>query len=165
MRKSMKAVALISMPLVLMIGALSNAKPAKNMPVTKPVSDPADLLDEHIPAGEGRGLVMKTCNMCHQIEKAVAEHRPVPIWAAFITDMRGRGAQANDAQAKVILAYLARHFGQVEINTASKAELIAVLGITPKEAGAILIRRAKTKYTVIDELKAIKNIDPENITF
>lgn len=145
-------------PLLLALGGLSSAQLA-------PALDPADALQDHIPAGVGRSLVMNTCNTCHPIERAVAEHRPADVWRAYIEDMRGRGAQANDKQVQIINSYLSRHFGQVNVNTAPKEELQAVLGITTAQADALIVQRAKKPLMGMSDLPQITGLDAASITF
>lgn len=59
----------------------------------------------------------------------------------------------------VIMAlFVSLVFGAVDLNTASKKELMSVSGIGAKKADAIIEYRNKTPFKSIDELKNIKGI-------
>lgn len=49
-------------------------------------------------------------------------------------------------------------FGAVNINTASKQELMSVNGIGSKKADAIINYRNKNKFNSVDDIKKVKGI-------
>ena len=64
-----------------------------------------------LPAGPGREDVLSMCGQCHGVSTAVAAHRSPDAWHDLIQDMRGRGAQGDDAKANRVHDYLSRYFG------------------------------------------------------
>ena len=72
----------------------------------RPVRSAADL-----PAGAGRDEFVAMCSACHDVSTAVAQRRTSANWQATIDDMRGRGAQGDDATVERVRAYLAATFG------------------------------------------------------
>jgi competence ComEA-like helix-hairpin-helix protein len=80
----------------------------------------------------------RACRMCHPIENVVRMRRTVREWADVLTTMQGRGANATEDEFQGIHWYLSRYYGVVRVNTAAAEELAAVLGLTAKEAEAIV---------------------------
>jgi hypothetical protein len=52
--------------------------------------------------------------MCHSISTAISTTRSLDEWQSMVEDMRGRGADMDDATAGRIAIYLAQHFGQMQ---------------------------------------------------
>ena len=57
--------------------------------------------------------------------------------------MVSRGAGGTDEELAIVLRYLTRHFGVVNVNSAPAKEIEAVLPISPDEAGAIVHYRTE----------------------
>ena len=102
--------------------------------------DGADL-----PAGAGRDTVAKVCIDCHSASNFRKMRLSEDDWWEKIGDMVDRGAKADDAQQKEIVAYLVQNFGKdskVYINTAPHNELMSVLGFSLDESKAVVAYRA-----------------------
>jgi mono/diheme cytochrome c family protein len=65
-----------------------------------------------LPEGEGKDLTQQVCSTCHEINLVTAERHSEQQWKALVDDMVRRGAEASDADKKVILAYLVKNFGK-----------------------------------------------------
>jgi hypothetical protein len=62
-----------------------------------------------LPAGGAKALVEKTCAAgCHSIEVVTSQRMSADAWATVVQTMVARGAKASDAEAKVIVDYLAK---------------------------------------------------------
>jgi hypothetical protein len=66
-----------------------------------------------LPPGGAKALVEKTCGMgCHSVEVVTSQPMNETGWNAIVQNMVARGAQASDAEVKVIVEYLAKTLGQ-----------------------------------------------------
>src|SRR5262249_22115418 len=62
-----------------------------------------------LPAGGEKALVEKTCGSgCHSIEVVTSQRMNQTDWNTLVQGMVARGAQASDAEVKVIVEYLAK---------------------------------------------------------
>jgi competence protein ComEA len=83
--------------------------------------------------------------------------------------MAGVGAVATDEQFASILDYLAKNLApqttaKVNVNAAAAAELVGGLGLTQKDAEAIVSYRAKNgNFKSLDELKKVPGIDLQKL--
>jgi cytochrome c-type biogenesis protein CcmH/NrfF len=57
-------------------------------------------------------LTERVCSACHEISVATSERHSPEQWKAIVEDMVRRGAEASDAERKVILEYLMKNFGK-----------------------------------------------------
>jgi len=66
-----------------------------------------------LPKGGAKVLVEKTCGTgCHSVEVVTSQRMNEKEWNAVVQSMVARGAQASDAEVKVIVDYLARTLGK-----------------------------------------------------
>ena len=71
-----------------------------------------------------------------------------------------RGAPATDEQFATVKRYLTRYFAIVSVNTAPAEELSAVLGLSPRDAGAIVeYRKVHGGFADIAALLKVEGID------
>ena len=89
----------------------------------------------------GEETIDRICTSCHPLEDITRARRPARDWNDVVTEMASRGAAATDAQLATVRQYLTRYFGSVSVNTASAEELSAVLGLSPRDATAIVEHR------------------------
>jgi quinoprotein glucose dehydrogenase len=63
--------------------------------------------------GGAKSLVAKTCGTsCHSMDVLTSQRTDEKGWNAIVQNMVARGAQASDADVKVIVQYLAKNFGR-----------------------------------------------------
>ncbi len=66
-----------------------------------------------LPAGGEKALVEKTCGTdCHSIEVVTSQRMKPADWTSLVQNMVSRGAEASDAQVKVIADYLGKTLGR-----------------------------------------------------
>ncbi len=66
-----------------------------------------------LPAGGEKALVEKTCGTgCHSVEVVTSQRMNETDWNAIVQNMVARGAQASDAEVKVIVEYLGKTLGR-----------------------------------------------------
>jgi quinoprotein glucose dehydrogenase len=66
-----------------------------------------------LPPGGAKALVEKTCGTgCHSVEVVTSQRMKEAEWDAMVKNMVARGAQATDAEVKVIVEYLGKTLGR-----------------------------------------------------
>jgi glucose dehydrogenase len=66
-----------------------------------------------LPTGGAKALVEKTCGVsCHSVEVVTSQRMNEKEWNAIVQSMVARGAQASDAEMKVIVEYLGKTLGR-----------------------------------------------------
>jgi quinoprotein glucose dehydrogenase len=66
-----------------------------------------------LPPGGAKALVQKTCGTsCHSIEVVTSQRMNEADWNAMVQSMVARGAQASDAEVKVVVDYLTKTLGR-----------------------------------------------------
>jgi competence protein ComEA len=134
------------------------AKPAPQTPA------PAEAEDEDAFAAKVEETMQKTCITCHPFEQIIRTRRTDREWKELLARMAILGATANEQQFAMIKKYLTRWYGLVRINTATAAELSAVLGLSPKDAAAIVAyRKANGKFADSAALAKVEGIDKAKI--
>lgn len=106
----------------------------------------ARLQAADLPAGSGRETLIRDCTGCHRADDFAA-YRHTPDEYRSIVYRMGDRAQAPARDLDEITAYLAKNFPKVEdpskvnVNKATAKELETRLGLTAKEAEAIVAYR------------------------
>ncbi len=107
-----------------------------------------------LPEGPGRDAVKKVCAKCHEIETVVASRRTRIAWQQMTDDMVSRGAKGSDEELVAVVDYLTVHYGKVNVNTATVEDLTDLLGLSEKEAKAILAYREQNgAFKSFDDLQ------------
>jgi competence ComEA-like helix-hairpin-helix protein len=112
----------------------------------------------------GELTVNKACgNQCHGLEN-LETRRTVDGWNSIVKEMVDRGALVTDNELAIVKQYLKRYYGVIAVNTAPADELSAVLGLSPKDAKAIVdYRTAHGKFVDVDALLKVPGIDKTKI--
>lgn len=121
-----------------------------------------------MPDDEGRDLTVKLCgNECHTIEKVIAERKSKSQWAETMETMRTDGAEGTDDEFKVIVRYLATHYGvQVQINKATVRQIDDVLVLVEGQADAIVkYREANGPFADWASLLRVPGLDVKRMEF
>jgi competence protein ComEA len=97
---------------------------------------------QQFPDGPGKETTLQLCANCHKPD-VIFEHRQGrDEWVATIQKMIESGAEGTPEQFGAVLDYLAKNFGPdappVNVNKASAADLESALGLTGKDAAAIV---------------------------
>jgi competence protein ComEA len=116
-------------------------------------------------ARAGEAMTERICaTACHTTEKVYTKRRTARDWGDVITQMAARGAPATDEQFATVKRYLTRYFAIVSVNTAPAEELSAVLGLSPKDAKAIVeYRKVHGDFADIAALLKVEGIDKAKI--
>ena len=102
----------------------------------------------------------RVCILCHPFENIIKTRRNVTDWNIQVTTMAGRGAPGTDADFATITKYLIRFYGLVHVNSATAEELTSVLGLSAKDANAVVeYRKAHGKFADLAALEKVDGID------
>jgi len=102
----------------------------------------------------------RLCSRCHDGARITAMRRTSTEWEEVITKMIERGATGTEQELNSVFDYLLATFGKVYVNTAAADELMAVLGLSKKDAEAIVdYRKANGTFAEFDALKKVPGID------
>ena len=139
----------------LFVSTLLSASPAGQTPAAQPQSSSSAPADD--PANE---LFIATCNRCHDAARITALRRTKTEWEEVINKMIERGATGSEEDFQTVFGFLRRHYGKVYINTAPSEEITATLGLSSKDADALLAyRKANGNFADFDAVKKVPDID------
>jgi competence protein ComEA len=115
---------------------------------------------QDLPEGKGKDAVDQVCGACHGTDLVSGRRATKEGWKYIVDDMVSRGASATNEQIASINDYLAKNFGQVNINKAPSAEIAGVLEITPAQADAIVkYRMDHGDYKTMDDVKKAPGLE------
>ncbi len=125
---------------------------------------------QELPPGEGKDVLLKQCSGCHQLNVVTSQHKSESAWTDTVIEMRNRGANGSDEEMEQIIHYLATNYGpasaaaKVNVNTASAAELMTGLMLSPSEADAVVTFRVRNgKFKDIASLQLVAGVDAAKI--
>ena len=105
-------------------------------------------------------LFIQTCNRCHDAARITALRRTKTEWEEVINKMIERGATGSEEDFMTVFGYLRRHYGKVYINSAPIEEITTTLGLSNKDADAIVaFRKTNGNFADLDAVKKVPNID------
>ena len=96
------------------------------------------------PAADAKGAATfaRVCSLCHDGARILSNRRSKSQWTEVIEKMMERGAQVSDEDFEVVMDYLLRHYGRINVNKAEAEDLAIVIGVSKKDAEAIVRYRA-----------------------
>ena len=122
---------------------------------------------DKLPEGPGKATVVKVCHGCHSPDVVATKHRTQEEWEHAVVDMINAGATGTDDEFAEIVDYLTKNFpkqAKVNVNKAPADALVTALGITSKEAEAIVAYRQKNgDFKVVADLKKVPELDYSKI--
>jgi len=123
------------------------------------VSVPAAQAQD-LPEGKGKDLVDQVCGACHGTDLVSSRRATKQGWSYIVDDMVSRGASATNEQIAQINEYLAKYFGQVNVNKGPASELASVLEISDAQAQAIIKYRGEHgDFKSVDDLKKVPGLE------
>ena len=140
----------------LIASTLLAAAPFGHAQAQQPSSSPTDD-----PAAE---LFSQMCSRCHDGARITAIRRTKSEWEDVLTKMIERGATGSEEDFLTVFGYLRRHHGKVYINTATLDEITTSLGLSQKDADAILAyRKAHGSFADFEAVKKVPDIDVKTL--
>ena len=111
---------------------------------------------------KGKVAFERACVGCHQIEVATNSRYTETGWRQMVNTMVERGAELSPPEIVDVTAYLAKNFGKTNVNTATAVQLEEALGLTEKEAQAIVSYRGQNgDIKSLDQLKTVPGVSPD----
>lgn len=120
---------------------------------------------EELPEGAGKDVIAKHCSGCHQGTALARYQKPRDEWDAIVTRM-GQRTAATREELNTLVDYLAANFPKVDdptkvnMNKAGGKEIVDRLGLTAKEAEAIVAyRERRGNFRAWGDLLVIYGVD------
>jgi competence protein ComEA len=116
------------------------------------------------PEDHAAAAFKRVCATCHDAERILSARRTRTQWQEVIDKMVERGAAGTDEDFAAAEQYLLRVSGRVNVNRALSNDIVDVLGLTQKDADAILeYRKSHGEFKDFDELCKVPGIDLEKL--
>jgi len=157
--------------LVASIATTAAVPPAQQTKPPQPASNAAAketpdfvIQNEEELATVGEEIVLRVCETaCHKMENH-DRRRPAYEWNGVIQTMIERGAMASVKDVAIIRQYMKRYYGVLAVNTAPAEEFSAVLGLSARDAQAVIAyRTANGKFLDAEALARVPGIDKAKI--
>ena len=85
-------------------------------------------------------------------------------WEEVINKMIERGATGSEDEFQTVFGYLRRHYGKVYINSADSEEITTSLGLSDKDADAMVAyRKANGNFQDLEAVKKVPDIDVKTL--
>lgn len=107
----------------------------------------------------------RNCVKCHTADRVVGSRRTRTQWEEVMTTMQtARGAVITDEDWDVVLNFLVKHHGRVNVNRAAANELVEVLGVTAEAAENIVkYRKEHGNFEDFDGFAKVPGLDLEKL--
>jgi YVTN family beta-propeller protein len=66
---------------------------------------------DKLPPGEGRDIIVQKCQLCHDLQRAIAYARPKEQWQHVMGSMIRRGSPVSPEELPTAVSYLTKFFG------------------------------------------------------
>jgi competence ComEA-like helix-hairpin-helix protein len=133
-------------------------------PPPAPAPSTAGAAPAVAPSGPGADLFQRVCVVCHPADRIVSVRKTRTEWEEVIDKMIANGAQVTDDNYGTIEDFLLRNYGTVNVNKAVRDDLVAILGVTPADASAILaFRTSHGPFADFASLEQVPGIDTQKL--
>lgn len=113
-----------------------------------------------VPPGAGKDAALRACTACHGASVWSAARLSRSSWDEVMKRMTIRGMTLSGDEYASVLDYLSKHLTGIDVNLSNSAELVRGLGLTQKQADAIVAYRDKNgPFKNIDDLKRVEGLD------
>jgi competence protein ComEA len=109
-------------------------------------------------------LFVQMCNECHDAARIVSPRRTKVEWMDVINKMIEKGATGSEKDFEAVFEYLLVKYGKVYVNNAKPDEITKILGLSQKDAEAIVAyRMAKGAFADFEAIKKVPDIDVKKL--
>ena len=107
----------------------------------------------------------RNCVRCHPADRIIGSRRTRTQWEEVMTTMQtARGAIIPDEDWDVILNYLVKEHGRVNVNRATVDDLVEVLGVTSQTAETIVkYRKEHGNFEDYDGFAKVPGLDLQKL--
>jgi competence ComEA-like helix-hairpin-helix protein len=135
-----------------------SATPAPDQPAAQPAAQSAA-------DAKGAATFARVCSTCHDGARILSTRRSKTQWTEVIEKMLERGAQVSDEDFEEVMGYLLRNYGRINVNRAAAEDLVIVVGVSEKDAEAIVKHRtSQGDFADFDAIVKVPGIDVEKLT-
>ena len=127
---------------------------------------PAARAQKDFPDAPAKEFVTRICLQCHEPTQLLNQKKTESDWKATVARMAQKGVSAPSEQFDAIAAYMTKYFPKPEdttkinMNKATADEIVAVIGLTPDEAKALVSYRDKHgDYREWGEMLVVYGVD------
>ena len=139
-----------------LVSTVIAASPVTHSPVQQAAAVPAD--------DPAAAIFANTCAKCHDGARITAMRRTAPEWEDIIKKMIEKGAQGSEKDFETIYDYLLRNYGKLFINSAPAGDIVTILGLSEKDAKAIVAYRdGKGPFADFEAVKKVPDIDVKKL--
>jgi competence ComEA-like helix-hairpin-helix protein len=171
----MKQTLFVSCAALIFGAALTAAASSPQVQTSPPIAKPAKVPDPPVKdmtaeqeekwAVETEALVEGACVSCHPIADITKVRKTWVDWNNTVVRMAALGLEVDEDQLTAVKLYMTRYYGLVNVNKASAAEIAAVVGLSGKEAAAVVAyREAHGDFADANALTKVEGIDKAKIT-
>lgn len=122
---------------------------------------------QDMPPGKGLEIMNDACGECHGTERVTSASKNREDWSVAVNRMltKSGAPKVNEASTKLLIEYLVRNLGEdVNVNTATQAQLENELVLSPAEAAAIVgARTAKGNFKAWEDLEKVPGLDAKSL--
>jgi competence ComEA-like helix-hairpin-helix protein len=124
-------------------------------------------LNDYLPPGDAKDLVVQTCTVCHDLRSTVLQRKSRGAWEGTVLKMVDEGAPLQPEEADKVTEYLSTVFGPespplTDVNTASAEDLAKLPGITADLAAKIVAHRtARGPFPTRDDVQGVVGLTDE----
>ena len=130
---------------------------------------------ETLPPGKAKEVIESVCTQCHGLSNITNNRFSKADWQAVVEQMIANGASLSDSEKEMVVEYLALNFpdkktaesaksDKVNVNKATAKELVASLGLSEKEAEAVVQYRQKNgNFAKWEDLQKVPDLDSKKI--
>lgn len=100
------------------------------------------------------------CGKCHPPDRIVSARRSKTQWEETLEKMTKLGAPITDDNYDILLTYLVHHYGKVNVNRSTSADIADAVGLTAEEAETIVkYRDDHGPFLDFDALAKVPGVD------
>jgi outer membrane biosynthesis protein TonB len=86
--------------------------PQEEEPAPPPTEVPQEEQPtEPPPAGDGAALLEERCTVCHGLDRTTSAQKTREEWEQTVARMVGKGAELNEEEQEILIAYLTETYG------------------------------------------------------
>ncbi len=119
-----------------------------------------------LPDGPGKDTFESVCSVCHSPVAVIGLHKTKAEWKSKVNEMLQEQTDVSASDVTAVIEYLSKNFpaAKVNVNKAAASEMETALGLSSKEAAAIVqYREEKGGFKAVDDLKKVPGLDATKI--